>query len=1296
MADLNIALFGKHPAWSDHMYLAASEAHASRLKRAFYDHAMISALQGTEDASKRPESWSVIAFVDGQAYLIASVPSLDSVGRTRFPLFAACLLPHNLPLAEAAHALRLLSGRLRDLLEDLLVPPSDDDQSAWQQSVAARIEKFDPNTSFGDVSPHSEPEIKVETLANLLAHLSEERYSLDLGHERYDVSIVLALAALAQFESSRILALILDSDFTGEALLIANEPDHGLRIDHYLRGILPRFQVPRDRVPVEVNDLLESAGYDILPLSNIPSLRISGSSNQKSGSLVNKKHILFAAVLALVGALLIGLILLAMGTGTEGESPEGEVMTAQGSFPAREAWIRGASDYVEWIQPLEGYLENNPDIFQNQRLADALKLEHNPFSVVNRGKVEKSGVKNPMDRWFRKSNMKELEGIYANIEELRGAFAEYFEKKNPAATLEEIEGTDYELPPYLSDLIAKTGMRTPEFGEAFLDGLRDFRRIREYLEQVESLIDKVESGVVRPMEKSFPVHAGMIRRHMEEMLAGAQTHEAFQDESRRFLEALAPSEFPEISEVNAEALSENKEWRNMKERASNDQSIRSLVQVVQDHVVVEESQFTALTASLNTANISLQTEVDVVRTDFPSLNLDDAAIKSVQESVLETLDAINSARRISKSYTMLDDRASSLLEQMSELRDSIETRHQQSADPGRWLQVVEEEFGVFETPVLVEWTREYLEGLKSDLVSQEDFNPIEGYRKFRSDVDVLLESCKLVDTAFKNESGRLYEAYLNQESGRKRIHSYMADELAQAQNRPGTAAQFKKLMQGLSDAVELEIERFSNRGESLEVIWTSMDVADTPPEQLRRAIRAHLELPLYLEDVFTSRLRLLEDAASGKPDMGASVEDLFWVIETLIEENRLTAGVLSQATKAYLAMRSGAREKVLGPSLRRAFDLFAGSIGTEKIDALLKFYRDLEQYLPAELQRRRDRDLSEIAEHWARYSEQSEALPSREDLARLQAGARSPLLERFYEEMMAVREKADELAGKTSLENLANASKMITRFEYDRQNSTIDVVLQDDGAKLRFHAVRTDSGTIFVQDRPLTLWQYIQVAEHSGSGADLYPQDGVRPRAHGITPDGGGFTAYGKWQFDPGKPFSALAGFPRAEIPAHINQPAVILDLAQMLGFRLLKRDEVPGFLKMESLAPRAAIELSSEDKRLLDEYGTTEHSVYQKEISALRSQKNWNGGLDFERDKESKQKLTDVFGGSAELVYEDDAFYAFGGSWLYMPDSPEKLIPIQDPEKSYIDLGARFVFDAPAPSYAELIERVGRELLVE
>ena len=141
MTTSRLVLFGKHPAWSDHMYVFDDASISHYLKRIFYDNSVIPSLQGGHGEQRISEEWSFLVFVDDQAFFIVTKPSRDSVGRRRFPLIATYPLPAELKVEASLDGLKILREELRELLTDLL-ESSNDDLDEWQKDVERKAQSF--------------------------------------------------------------------------------------------------------------------------------------------------------------------------------------------------------------------------------------------------------------------------------------------------------------------------------------------------------------------------------------------------------------------------------------------------------------------------------------------------------------------------------------------------------------------------------------------------------------------------------------------------------------------------------------------------------------------------------------------------------------------------------------------------------------------------------------------------------------------------------------------------------------------------------------------------------------------------------------------------------------------------------------------------------------------------------------------------------------------------------------------------------------------------------------------------
>ncbi len=136
-----LTLFGKHPAWSDHMIVTGDTVTGNRLKRLLYDQSLVPAFQGRIT----PERLSRMTFVlhSGECLAeIVAIPSRDSIGRSRFPLFAALTLPERGFDLVGEKKLEVTGEALRSFLATLFDPPPQEDPAVWQDIIERKVRAF--------------------------------------------------------------------------------------------------------------------------------------------------------------------------------------------------------------------------------------------------------------------------------------------------------------------------------------------------------------------------------------------------------------------------------------------------------------------------------------------------------------------------------------------------------------------------------------------------------------------------------------------------------------------------------------------------------------------------------------------------------------------------------------------------------------------------------------------------------------------------------------------------------------------------------------------------------------------------------------------------------------------------------------------------------------------------------------------------------------------------------------------------------------------------------------------------
>ena len=574
---LGLTLFGKHPAWSDHMFVTSGPDSSHLLKRIFYNHSIIPALQqGGENGAAISPCMSFLVFLDSQVYCIVSVPSSDAVGRTRFPLMVACALPLGICLEGACAELASFRQELRELLHAVLVfPEGDDDADRWQAGVARQVESFRSAVDWTSVSSGSEGcEISLPVMGSLMTRLIDEHDVLNLQSCSYAEACVLAQAGLKQFKVPVPVMLLLDQADHGDALLFALDRDAGFRMQRYLQGNLPSLSVAEANLPTRVIRLLDSSsGRSELRwgLGDVPSLKLDAQSGGWPTFNLSGKHLCIVVAALFLLSVLVGLLF--GGEGDHGTTSMPSEVDMVASFSARDAWIRNSTAYVDWVRQFTRYVDAHPSSIPSQgEVMRALRLELNPFSIVKREEFSLDFVENPNNR----SRIDQLDQVYVNIDQLREALIVYYEQYFTDELSISLIKEGYDLPSFIAaDLFSE--VIQPDFGIGFIG---QFDACTKEYQALESLLEAsmaLEHTTIQPLGQLFPGHAEFVREYLQMIIAESGSLDAFQ---RRYSELSQVLLYPDLIQPEAldvEALSTNVEWQGILLQEASLQSIRRLV-----------------------------------------------------------------------------------------------------------------------------------------------------------------------------------------------------------------------------------------------------------------------------------------------------------------------------------------------------------------------------------------------------------------------------------------------------------------------------------------------------------------------------------------------------------------------------------------------------------------------------------------------------------------------------------------------------------------------------------------------
>ena len=297
----NLVLFGKHPAWSDHMFLPNDVTAGHFLKRVFYDHSVIPALQGGQGDQRISENWSFLVFIDGQVFFIVNAISRDSVGRRRFPLIAAYALPPKLELEAALDEVRELKKELVACLNEMLESPGED-LNQWQEAVTQKSRSFQSNVDWSSVdSSEISSKLRHDAVASLMSRLSDDYDALDLKSCSFLEACSFIQAGLKQFQATPPAMLVLDQEEKGLGLFFATEGGSSFHLKRHLYGNLA---VSDDNISPKVSRLLKPLPGDnegFISVDDVPSLKL------RLHSTAGKKILVAIIFIVLTISILFGL-----------------------------------------------------------------------------------------------------------------------------------------------------------------------------------------------------------------------------------------------------------------------------------------------------------------------------------------------------------------------------------------------------------------------------------------------------------------------------------------------------------------------------------------------------------------------------------------------------------------------------------------------------------------------------------------------------------------------------------------------------------------------------------------------------------------------------------------------------------------------------------------------------------------------------------------------------------------------------------------------------------------------------
>ena len=1271
----NIVLFGKHPAWSDHMFVSDGTATSNYLKRVFYDHSVIPALQGGEGDERISENWSFLVIIEEQPFFIVNAISRDSVGRRRFPLIAAYPLPHEIKLEAALDGLRELKQELLCLLNKMLESESED-LNQWQEMVTQEAKSFKSKVNWSSIDSKDVCcQLKHEEVVGLLSRLADDYDSLDLKSCSFLDACSFLKLGLKQFKHTPPAMLILDQEEQGAGLFFAMEDGTSFHLKHKLYNKLASLSVSASNVPQKVSRLLKSKEDNekgVLKVDEVPSLKLHVHHSAAS------KFTILAIAAALLVLVVFGL-LYGCGSQETGSSNPYEENSKQISVV--EKWTLNASAYVEWIQPLQNFVAKQSEPIDGfEAVAVALKSDLNPFAVVEAEKASIKLAKNPPEGFFDPENNAKLSAIYDNIEQLQIALKAYFEEQFSDKLLKELKRQNYPQPTFIEVDFSNQPI-VPDFGPDLTQQLESCVTSQAALNKVVTKTKLLWDSIIKPLHQLCPEHAKFIQHYVQNVISDSDSLAQFEDKYTALLQVFGYPEFIKLDEVDITSLSENPDWLDLPNKEHTLNSLNELVELLK---ASNEDQFQTPPADLIEQNLKEPVVTPTGEASQPKEPViptgEQALPQTTLPAVKQALSSVEEGLQTGKEVALQTE----------------EKALNAAVDLTEWDVFLQAGLEYFKDDRLVSAIKEHAEAVRSQILNDATLESAPALAKYEEQVTDLIAAFKRLDVAQVQKTSDFHVTYMESEPRLQHLSDYLFNEYVSANIPVGDVESIAEASQEINTSVDTYLAALNQSFTEFEASYFK-GLNSEANTDLSEYINAITKNPLYFDGLFGAQFNILKAAVSGNETVSLkTAKDLTWYLGNLIDKSSIGLPQLALVTKAFNVLEPADQSSELNEMFRAAFNKSIQELSASDPQELLKLYQNISIYLPQNLQTPQYLEFQQIANYWSRYNTDTElAKPTKEAIEKLRDSASSPAVKNFYTSLVSEYDSTNsQQKSDTFLEKIKENSS-IKSVSLKDDLSRLDIEFEGLVGKLTFLPLETESGTVFVQQAPLSLQEYIELSNLCDFDTEYYMtlQDSLWPRSFEVGMSAG-FSAMGEWQFRNRDTFSSINAFSRKTLPAHLNEPLTVLRMAERLGLRLLQPRECATLVRLTSAAASSPLEFSAADKENLNNANTIQSSVYAQSISELMEQGEWSGGVDFERGIPVANKFFDVIGGSAELAYDGTNYYVLGGSWLYRPADLAKPVRIAEPKRMYLDLGVRFAVDAPTRSFAKMVQKVALQVL--
>lgn len=1281
--DSHLLLFGKHPAWSDHMVLVEPEDKEGKLlKRYFYDYSVV---PGSDVDPILYSGKRFLLSMVKTTFLVVGVPSRDKLGRSRFPLFAAYPVSRKRLDKLDPNYLELLSCEMTKFLLEVAGPDNVDVGGLDANDVEKSRQKFRVGSRLEAEMQHKVPASKAICLLNGLA---EGCRAFAFNQETPEEMLALAEAAGSQFLNCPYILLLIGDDELGSALMIKFQGEGGFSLDEYFGKTLPALTDYRNKLVKATERVIGGlvGKEEVLAVEEMPSLRLKGRRYiQKLNASRRKPQLIFLSALFCMGLFYVFLEKVGENRSASAQILDDNI-TQEGLEKVRREWAAVALEYITWVGPvLEWFYAGHHNVLY-ERFNEFKVLEFNPFLIGGGGEIREDLLKNPSNRIFLPENQERLKIIEQNLEDLKLAIVDFYDEINPSVTIEKLKREGFYWPENTGQVTDQVTFDV-ELVEVLKRRLAEHQLVNDFYQEYSAF----DEGVLAHLEAGANEFYDELVSLIKDSLKAGEIDKLLGPSGVFYAIGQAYAELTiQVGEIDFDRLYEDPRWVDESAGGLDIQGALDRIEMLDLYSLVNIDKVTALIEDLSLDYGGVKGRLSEAKKLFPKHSvLEDERLLRLEEIRME-IDSFKNLITLKIDYEKAEKVAGSIRSELGVILGEIALVEERLSSPDLWLDYFEEELNVLDVD-LRNLCSAALESARSGLIADLKGSSSVAFKDFQDDAEEIFNSIGEFKNFLDNPPRQL-SSYFAKEEQANHARTIILERLKGGISVSGT--DFPELWnETIQGAIE-GIFSFLVKEQTALAMYDKRE-GEALLGELRSQFRNLVVESFALPGKYREKIQALSSADGSMPDSVNEepalyhVNDLYWALVSGVSQGGITLTGLEEA----VIMHQKLAERPEGDlNLKKVwYAAYLQVLETLIADTprLAKAIMAKDLYLPKYIQDEGLILLHEISGFYLDVLDHEEGQGySTEVLQGLAQRTENGTLKELLGFGIMLRQKSGDVSFKDGLESFSNSVDVIKEITLLEEEKGMEFVLIDNVGVLRFLPVKTKNNTVFVQDRPMTVGEFFRIAHSVGLDLEdfrfyaqnCYPRNFEFGGANGFVPfeslrflDEGSFTPYSDVSVE--------------NLPMHILQPTLAAKLAESIGMRLLKIEEVAAMrdsVEDSDVAART-MKFSEEVLASLETSKAANYSVFKNAIIDRDFFADGVGGVNFDTTISDQLKFRDTNGGVAELCLEGEEFYFFGPTWLHGRNAMKEPILIKDAEEVYIDLGIRLAFDPPVKSFREM-----------